>query len=119
MPGGQERRGQDHEARVLFGGRVLATGAGAGVICDLLICGQLEDLLEGVGQDAGRFDALGGVRQHLPPGPLFISPNGEARPVPQTSFSCFFLLARRDALGPLWRGYDGLREAEDLRVCSE
>ena len=34
VPGGQERRREDHEARVLLRGRVFTTSAGAGVNCD-------------------------------------------------------------------------------------
>ena len=50
-----------------------------------------------------------------------VSPNYS----PHVRYMAYFRLANvehaagRDALGPLWRGYDGLREAEDLRVCSE
>ena len=70
-------------------------------MCDLLIGGQLEDLLEGVGQDAGRFDALRRVGEHLPPGPLLVSPNGQLRPFSQMpgAFPLFFFGC--DALGPL------------------
>ena len=70
-------------------------------MCDLLIGGQLEDLLEGVGQDAGRFDAFRRFAQHVAPPPLLVALHGEARPVPQTSCSCFLLLSGCDALGPL------------------